>query len=252
MSDARSRGPKRVVIVGGSIAGMLAAAAVKDHVGSVEIIEAHELPAGPEPRTGVPQAVHIHWLQTGGAEAIKALLPGSIDRLIAMGANRVPVTIDMVIYSPEGWYRRRRRATHYVITASRDLTDFVIRQEVLKDPRVRVRTRTGVVGLLGDGRTVTGVRVRGADGADAELRADLVVDASGRASRLPRWLGQLGIGDIAEEHIDSGLVYASRLYRAPVPTRGWPVVGVQADPRAPGRPTPAASCRSRATAGTSA
>ncbi|MFJ7589838.1 hypothetical protein ACIQZO_21140 [Streptomyces sp. NPDC097617] len=26
------------------------------------------------------------------------------------------------------------------------------------------------------------------------------------------------------------MVYASRLYRAPVPTRGWPVVGVQADP----------------------
>ncbi|MFB7257733.1 FAD-dependent oxidoreductase [Streptomyces nojiriensis] len=230
MSQATSHDPKRVVIIGGSLAGMLAAAAVKEHVESVEILEAHDLPAGPEPRTGVPQAAHIHWLQAGGAEAIDALLPGSIDRLTAAGAHRIPVTTDMVIFSPEGWYRRWQRATHYVITASRDLTDLVVRKEVLKDPRVTVRTHTTVVGLLGDRRTVRGVRLRGADGIEAELRADLVIDASGRASRLPRWLAGLGLTGLAEERLDSGMVYASRLYRAPVPTRGWPVVGVQADP----------------------
>ncbi|MFJ6480122.1 NAD(P)/FAD-dependent oxidoreductase [Streptomyces sp. NPDC091682] len=231
MSEATSRGPERVVIVGGSLAGMLAAAAVKDHVGSVEILEAHDLPAGPEPRTGVPQAAHIHWLQAGGAEAIDALLPGSIDLLMAAGAHRIPVTTNMVIFSPEGWYRRWQRATHYVITASRDLTDLVVRSEVLKDPRVTVRTRTKAVGLLGDRRTVRGVRLRDADGTTSDLRADLVIDASGRASRLPRWLAELGLTGLAEERLDSGMVYASRLYRAPVPTRGWPVVGVQADPR---------------------
>ncbi|MFD9481923.1 NAD(P)/FAD-dependent oxidoreductase [Streptomyces nojiriensis] len=231
MSEATSHDPKRVVIIGGSLAGMLAAAAVKEHVDSVEILEAHELPAGSEPRTGVPQAAHIHWLQAGGAEAIDALLPGSIDLLMAAGAHRIPVTTDMVIYSPEGWYRRWQRATHYVITASRDLTDLVVRKEVLKDSRVTVRTHTKVVGLLGDRRAVKGVRLRGADGIEAQLRADLVIDASGRASRLPRWLAQLGLTGLAEERLDSGMVYASRLYRAPVPTRGWPVVAVQADPR---------------------
>ncbi|MFF2790724.1 NAD(P)/FAD-dependent oxidoreductase [Streptomyces sp. NPDC058049] len=231
MSEATSHDPKRVVIIGGSLAGMLAAAAVKEHVDSVEILEAHELPAGSEPRTGVPQAAHIHWLQAGGAEAIDALLPGSIDLLMAAGAHRIPVTTDMVIYSPEGWYRRWQRATHYVITASRDLTDLVVRKEVLKDSRVTVRTHTKVVGLLGDRRAVKGVRLRGADGIEAELRADLVIDASGRASRLPRWLAQLGLTGLADERLDSGMVYASRLYRAPVPTRGWPVVAVQADPR---------------------
>jgi hypothetical protein len=85
---------------------MLAAAAVADLVGSVEIIDAHELPEGPEPRTGVPQAVHIHLLQTGGIEAIEELLPGSIDLLLAAGAHRIPVTTNMLVYAPEGWYRR--------------------------------------------------------------------------------------------------------------------------------------------------
>ncbi|MFD7914980.1 NAD(P)/FAD-dependent oxidoreductase [Streptomyces sp. NPDC059752] len=178
---------------------MLAAAAVKDHVDSVEILEAHDLPAGTEPRTGVPQAARVHWLQAGGAEAINALLPGTIDLLMAAGAHRIPVTTDMVIFAPEGWYRRWQRATHHVITASRHLTDLVVRTEVLKDPRVTVRTHTKAVGLLGDRRAVRGVRLRDGDGIESDLRADLVIDASGRASRLPRWLAALGIAGLAEE-----------------------------------------------------
>ncbi|MEU5191761.1 FAD-dependent oxidoreductase [Streptomyces klenkii] len=233
MSKSPLRSPTHVVVVGGSIAGMLAAAAVKDHVDSVEIIEAHELPDGPLPRAGVPQAAHIHFLQTGGARAIESLLPGAIDLLLAAGAHRIPVTTNMIIYSPEGWYRRWQRATHHVITASRDLTDFIVRTQILKDPRVSVRTHTKAIGLLGNRRVVKGVRVRAADGSESDLRADLLVDASGRATRMPQWLARLGITSLAEERIDSGLVYASRLYRAPVPTRGWPVVGVQADPRLP-------------------
>ncbi|KPI20502.1 monooxygenase FAD-binding protein [Actinobacteria bacterium OK074] len=234
MTEAPRSNGVRVVVIGGSIAGMLTAAAVKDHVESVEIIEAHELPEGPEARIGVPQAVHFHLLQTGGAEAIDALLPGAVDLLLAAGANHIPMTTNTVLYSPEGWYRRWRRTTHYLIAASRDLIDFVVREQVLKDPRVKVRTHTKAVGILGDRHRVTGVRVQSADGTEAELRADLVVDTAGRASRTPQWLAGLGITGLAEDHIDSGLVYASRMYRAPIPTRGWPMIGVNADPRLPG------------------
>ncbi|NEA86438.1 FAD-dependent monooxygenase [Streptomyces sp. SID14436] len=230
MSQARPPGPTRAVVLGGSIAGMLAAAAVKDHVDHVEIVEAHDLPDGPEPRTGVPQAAHVHLLQTGGVEAIESLLPGWADALVAEGAHRVPETTGMVLYAPEGWYRRWQRATHHLITAGRDLTDSVVRRRVRQDPRVGVRPRTRAVGLLGDARKVTGVLVRTADGVTAELAADLVVDATGRASRTPEWLARLGITGLREDRIDSGLAYASRLYRAPVPTRNWPVVGIQADP----------------------
>lgn len=233
MSERHQHTSARAVVVGGSIAGMLAAAAVKDHFQSVDIIEAHELPDGPEPRTGVPQAVHIHFLQTGGAEAIEALLPGAVDRLLAAGAHRVPETTNMLIYSPEGWYRRWRRATHYVVTASRDLTDHIVRQEVLKDPRVKARPHTKVTALLGDRHRITGVSIRSSHGEETELAADLVIDASGRSSRTPQDLTQLGITGLTQDHIDSGLVYASRFYRAPVPTHNWPIVGIQADPHLP-------------------
>ena len=233
MSEALAWRPTHVVIIGGSIAGMLAAAAVKDHATSVEIIEAHELPEGAEPRIGVPQAAHIHFLHEGGANAIESLLPGTIDQLLAAGANRIPMTTNMVIYSPEGWYRRWTKSTHFMISASRDLTDSIVREQVRKDPHVSVRTNAKVVELLGDHRRVTGVRVQTADGTETEVRADLVIDASGRSTRTPQWLTQLGITGLDEKRIDSGLVYASRLYRAPVSTRNWPMVGVQADPRLP-------------------
>ncbi|MER8012138.1 FAD-dependent monooxygenase [Streptomyces sp. NPDC094149] len=233
MSDLPHRPAPRVVVIGGSMAGMLAAAAVADLVGSVEIIDAHELPDGPEPRTGVPQAVHIHLLQTGGIEAIEDLLPGSIDLLLAAGAHRIPVTTNMLVYAPEGWYRRWIRATHSLITASRDLTDSVVRAQVLKHARVSARSHTKAVGLLGSRNRITGVRVRNSDGTESELRAELIIDTSGRASRTPQWLTELGISGLREDRIDSGLVYASRFYRAPVPTRDWPVVAVQADPKLP-------------------
>jgi flavin-dependent dehydrogenase len=227
----------RAVVVGGSLAGMLAAAAVRDHVDSVEIIEAHELPDGPESRPGVPQAAHFHVLLSGGANAIEDLLPGTVKELLGAGAHRVPMTTNMVIHSPEGWYRRWTRDSHYLITAGRDLTDSVVRRQVLKDPRITVRPHTKVTALLGSSRRVTGVRLRAADGTETELTADLVVDASGRAARTPQWLAELGISGLAQDRIDSGIAYASRIYRAPVSTENWPVISVQADPRsgAPGR-----------------
>jgi flavin-dependent dehydrogenase len=46
------------------------------------------------------------------------------------------------------------------------------------------------------------------------LDADLVVDAAGRGSHTPRWLAAIGARTPAEERIDTGLAYATRLYRA--------------------------------------
>ncbi|NEC52301.1 pyridine nucleotide-disulfide oxidoreductase, partial [Actinospica acidiphila] len=83
-----------------------------------------------------------------------------------------------------------------------------------------------------------GVRVRTRDGAERTLRAGLVVDATGRASRTARWLADAGLPAPERREVDTGLVYASRLYRAPEGARdGFPVVNVQQDPRTggPGR-----------------
>lgn len=61
--------------------------------------------------------------------------------------------------------------------------------------------------------------------------ADLVIDATGRSSHAPGWLTELGMPAVAETVVDAGVTYASRRYKAPVDTTGWPVINVQADAR---------------------
>ncbi|MGW0825235.1 NAD(P)/FAD-dependent oxidoreductase [Streptomyces sp. NPDC002845] len=226
---------RRAIVIGGGLAGLLAATAVSKAVDTVTVIERDELPDGPRPRKGLPQARHIHTLMAGGAEAIDKLLPGTTDYLLAEGAHFQPLTSHMVALSPEGWYRRWR-PTHYLITVSRDLLDHVVRTQVLKDERIEVLSGRQATGLLGSSHRVSGVTLTtaGPSRDTEELTADLVIDASGRGSRATTWLADLGITGIPEHTMDTGLTYATRIYRALDGAETIPVINVMADPRGTG------------------
>ncbi|MFF0728287.1 NAD(P)/FAD-dependent oxidoreductase [Streptomyces sp. NPDC004134] len=239
MAEATGGPDTRVhgVVLGGGLAGVLAARALRDHVDHVTVIERDTYPEEPEPRKGVPQGRHAHILWSGGAEAIEALLPGTLDRLRAAGAHRIGVKEDMVLYSAYGW-QHRFPGSHYALTCSRPLLDQTVREAALDHPDTEVLTRTEAHGLLGDRTRVTGVRVRTSDGGTRELPADIVVDATGRGSRLRHWLTDLGLPPAAEESVDTGLTYATRVFRAPAGAPAdFPVVSVYADHRTgqPGR-----------------
>ncbi|WP_331738097.1 FAD-dependent oxidoreductase [Streptomyces sp. NBC_01276] len=222
---------RRAVVIGGGLAGTLAAAALREAVDEVLIVENDELPAVPAPRKGLPQASHAHMFWSSGVHAAEALLPGVTDRWMAAGANRIPIPTGMVGFTAEGWLRRWSAETAFLIACSRDVLDHVVRELVLADPRVTVLQRTRVEGLTGTAARITGVRTRGADGREAALEADFVVDASGRGSRAPRHLAELGVRPAPERSLDLGLTYASRVFRAPEGTAGFPMVVVQSDPR---------------------
>ncbi|KUM97735.1 pyridine nucleotide-disulfide oxidoreductase [Streptomyces cellostaticus] len=216
---------------------MLAARALTGFADRVTVVERDALPEGPEPRRGLPQARHVHQLWSGGARALEELVPGAAERLRAAGAHRLPVTTDMVALSPHGWYRRWAES-HHMILCSRDLLDATVRAQVLADRRIEVLERAEAVRLTSTDTTVTGVRIRAHDNAERTLAADLVVDATGRGSRTPRWLTGLGLPVPERREVNSGIVYATRLYRAPEQARdGFPVVSIQPDPRTgePGR-----------------
>ncbi len=226
--------PTHAVVLGGGLAGMLAAAALARHVDRVTVAERDVLPTRPEPRRGVPQARHAHLLWSGGARAVEALVPGMEERWLAAGARRIGMPDGIVSLSAQGWLHRWPDL-QYLITCSRDLLDQTLRERVLADGRITVRQGVTVEGLAGGATRVTGVRLRDpATGEETTVDADLVVDATGRASRAPAWLEQLGLPGVPEEVIDSGLAYATRLFHAP-PGSGpaVPLVNVQADHRAP-------------------
>ncbi len=228
---------RSAVVLGGSLAGLLAARALVEFADRVTVVERDGLPDGPEPRRGLPQARHVHLLWSGGARAVEELVPGVGELLLGAGAHRLAVTTDMVALSPQGWFRRWPES-HHVFLCGRDLLDATVRARILDDDRIELVEHTEVLGLEGTDEAVTGVRIRGVDGSSRTLHADLVVDATGRGSRTPQWLRELGLPEPARREVDSGLAYASRLYRAPEAARlGFPVVNVQADPRGggPGR-----------------
>ncbi|MFE9407832.1 NAD(P)/FAD-dependent oxidoreductase [Streptomyces sp. NPDC006704] len=237
-SPRQGTGPRKAVVIGGGMAGMLAAAALVEHVDLVTVVERDVLPTGPEPRKGLPQARHVHVVWSGGARAMENLLPGLIDRWLKAGARRIPLPTGLVSMQSQGWLRRWPEM-QFMIACSRDLLDWVVRDQVASRADVTVLEGTELLGLEGDSSRVTGVRVRSLKGEERVLEADLVVDASGRGSRAPLWLRALGVPTPREEKVDSGLVYASRLFEAPAGSDDYPLVNVQSDARepVPGRTT---------------
>lgn len=94
------------VAIGAGMSGLLAAAALADHA-PVTLIERDTLPAGPEPRRGVPPARQAHLVWTGGVTALDTLLPGLTEDLVARGARLAHIMGDMVSRAPnEIWFRR--------------------------------------------------------------------------------------------------------------------------------------------------
>ncbi|NGO72156.1 NAD(P)/FAD-dependent oxidoreductase [Streptomyces boncukensis] len=207
--------PEHGVVLGGGWAGMLAARALARHLESVTVVERDVLPDGPRNRRGTPQARHSHILWSGGARIVDELLPGTLGRLLAAGARRVVFQRDLITLSAIGW-QHRFPSGEFAVMCSRPLLDWVVRERVLADPRVTVRPRTEAVEPLGGRDRVTGVRVRDvADGSWSSLEADLVVDASGRGSRIRAWLSGLGLPPVEEDAVDAGMAYCSRVYQAP-------------------------------------
>jgi 2-polyprenyl-6-methoxyphenol hydroxylase-like FAD-dependent oxidoreductase len=227
------------IVVGGSVGGLVTAAALAEHA-DVTVVERDILPDGPAPRRGVPQARHAHLVWSGGVVALDELLPGIIEELLARGARLAHAMGDIVTRAPNAIWLRRFTATHHrILACSRHLLDAALRDRVLADPRITLRDNTAALRLEGNFRRVTGVRIRtAARGREEVLHADLVADASGRGSRAPQWLTELGLPQVTEREVNAGIVYATRLYRAPGTSTdtGFPLINVQANPAvAPGR-----------------
>jgi 2-polyprenyl-6-methoxyphenol hydroxylase-like FAD-dependent oxidoreductase len=193
--------PRRAVVVGGGMAGMLAAAALRAHA-DVTVVDRDVLPAGPEPRKGLPQARHVHVIWSGGARAMEELLPGVTEAWLAAGARRIPLPTGLVSLQPRGWFRRWPEM-QFMIACTRDLLDWVVRERVTEHERMTVLQRAELLSLEGDASRVTGVRVRTADGEERVLAADLVVDAAGRGSRAANWLEALDVPEAPLEEVDS-------------------------------------------------
>ncbi|MER6454248.1 pyridine nucleotide-disulfide oxidoreductase [Streptomyces sp900105245] len=221
----------RAVVIGAGIGGMLAAAALAPAVGDVVVVEPDALADGPHQRKGLPQGQHAHLLMAGGLDAMRSLLPGLDVRryLLDAGAVEVSLASGLLARTPDGWFSRFRHDSHHLLTCTRALLDWAVRAAVLSRLSNVKIVQGKALGLVGTAQRVQGVRVATDAGEDL-LRADLVVDAGGRGSRIVHWLADLGIDGIQEKVVDTGLTNATRIYRRPAVVTDWPLTLLQADP----------------------
>lgn len=204
---------RKALVIGGSIAGLLAAQVLTKHFDHVTIVERDRLSKEPEQRQGVPQAQHLHVLLTRGKQILEQLFPGIEAELAESGAPAIDWIADCSWLGFSGWAPRFHSdlVSH---TCSRNLLEWTIRRRLAANNLVEFMEAGQVTSLLSnaDNTSITGVRVRLDKEVETDIFADLVVDASGRNSRSPQWLQAIGYEPPQETIINSFLGYASRWY----------------------------------------
>ena len=152
---------EHAIVIGGSMAGLLAAGALSDHFAAVTVVERDRLPDGPEQRKGVPQARHVHAFWAGGLQSVQNLLPGLRAELLAEGAVRLGMPTDLAWLTPADRWTRHFEATQEMVSASRTLLEWVVRRRVRAIANVHFLTEREITALLLDRRRdVRGVTVR--------------------------------------------------------------------------------------------
>ena len=200
------------VVLGASIGVLFAARGRGDKKKRVTLLERDRLPSGAEARKGVPQGQHPHGLLSSGFQAVEEFFPGITSSLLERGAQ-VGDTLGSGLWSVGGRPLGRTASGMNTINCSRPLLEAAVRSRVLALPNLQLIDHCDVLGLDGDARRVRGVRLlRRADHSSQELlNADLVVDCTGRGSRLPAWLSQLGLAAPQEERVRVDMHYLTVL-----------------------------------------
>ena len=235
-SDGHAQG-RHAVVLGGSLAGLLAARVLADHFDEVTLIERDVLAATTEVRRGIPQANHVHGLLLRGRQVLEEFFPGLQDEMVAAGVPVVDMANEIAWHTRAGW-GVRFPSEMKVLAFTRPVLDLHVRRRLSSNPRVKIMDNTDVLRLIPDGdrKRLAGVLICARHSESdrrvaTELRADLVVDTTGRASRAPRWLDDLGYVIPEETVVDAHLGYASRLYRVPDDfKRDWKCAYVQSAP----------------------
>src|SRR5512135_2607392 len=189
------------LVIGGSMAGLLAARVLSEHFERVTIIERDRFTAEAEPRKGVPAGRHAYGLLAGGAAILGEYFPDLFAALAQDGA--VPVgTSDIRRYQLGVWMAAVPSPVK-ALWQSRPFLEQHVRAALSARTNVHLLDGCSVTRLRTNGERITGVVLRHRSGQqrEDELAATLVVDASGRGSRAPQWLASLGYGHVEETSV---------------------------------------------------
>jgi 2-polyprenyl-6-methoxyphenol hydroxylase-like FAD-dependent oxidoreductase len=205
---------RRAVVLGASIAGLMAARVLSDHADEVLIIERDGTDFDGTPRPGVPQGTQVHALLSAGAAQLDRWFPGFSAEAIDAGC---------VVPPKDGsrgkmWIDKKLRLNPSqpdlpVLISTRPFLELMVRKRTVALPNVTLVSGRAD-GLVFDGDAVTGARYL-PDGAEEAVveSADLVVDAMGRSSRLSDWLEDNGWPKPPMRRMPIKLNYATAIFK---------------------------------------
>ncbi len=216
--------PDNIAVVGAGICGLSTALALSTKGYNITVYERDIAP--PEgnadkaffewQRRGAAQFRHPHAFLAVMCNLLQSNYPDLIDRFWAAGARKV--TFEemlspelMAQYTPEPgddqmWLLMCRRAT----------METVLRRYVEERPNVTINNRHNIIGMEttadADQLKLTGLKVQIDRGESSIASHDVIIDASGRSSKFPVWLTELG-AEIETEDDDAEIVYYTRHYQ---------------------------------------
>lgn len=204
------------VVVGASMAGLLAARVLADGYDKVTVFERDSLPEEPVPRPSVPQGRHIHALLEAGRATLEDLFPGYCEELLSAGAVPSDFVSDNIIYDNGGILADGHEPLE-TLFATRPLIEQTVRDRVAALDSVTIRADHQFVDYrLNDERpAIDGVEIRGDDADRREYDADLVVDATGRSSKTPKWLDRNGYPTPPVDEVEIDLAYSTVVVQRP-------------------------------------
>ena len=210
-----------IVVVGGSIAGFATALGLAQSGFCVTVLERDACPLPESPveafdhwkRRGSPQTRHSHAFLARLHNLLRDRAPALLEQIFSAGA--APLRFRDIARQAMPDAEILPEDDDVTLIACRRLTfEWALRRYVEALPGVAVRNGCTASGLLGrDGGEgapeVCGVRLE--DGET--LAAGLVVDASGRRTRIGPWLEEIGARPLRVESETCGIFYSSRFYR---------------------------------------
>src|SRR4029450_9084244 len=119
----------RAMVIGSSMAGLLAARVLSETHAEVIPLDPDDLPYGPIARNGVPHMRHSHALLARGSEVVEELFPGLCANLVDQGAATGDVQENVRMYAgPRPTATGRNGLQAYAV--SRPLLEWTIRERV--------------------------------------------------------------------------------------------------------------------------
>jgi flavin-dependent dehydrogenase len=211
-------GAVRIVVVGGSVAGLLTALVLARTGHEVVVVERDDLAPAPDVETAAaaafrasaPQIVQPHVVLPAFREVLQDRLPGVYEDVLAAGAREASLVSQM----PMGITDRAPLPDDERFTflfSRRATVDWVLARAARAEPGIAVHHGTPVTGLVADDGEPP--RVRGVRTSDGEIAADLVVLAAGRRIPVDRWLRAIRARPSHVDQAECGLAYYGRQYR---------------------------------------